>query len=644
MQTLAAFENQDYPFEELVDSLEIIRDTSRNPLFDTLFTLNSSENASQEPAAAWSTKRTMTGDNRMNRISKFDISLSCIDTGTNIIATWVYCSDLFKEETIKRFSGYFLNLTAAVAADRNRVLYCLEMISPFEKEMLLREFNSTCHAFPTEATLDCLFERQVERKPDDIALVGRDESGAIAQLTYAEVSFQSSGLAIQLRERGIEYDTIIALWAERTVEVIIAVLGILKAGAAYLPIDPEYPAERIQYMLADSFARLLLRSGGIEKSNPWEGPCLAGDADNSIDTVKSDKKVFNSHDTNVEVIDLSTLVGRRHGSPQVNEDVLRRSDSGPLSHKPSFRWASMSTHHAAYIIYTSGSTGRPKGVVVDHPSVVNFIYGQQRFFDLSEGERILQFSSLCFDASVEQVWLALLCGGVLVLVDKGILLDIDRFAAYVSRYRVNHIHAIPSFLELMELSYANEVKRIVSGGDECSLLLLKKWVCRYDFFNKFGPTETTVTSVEYKASAEDVEGIRLRVPIGRPINNTVIYLLDRWLTFVPVGVAGEMVIGGVGVARGYLNRPELTAEKFFKIGPIRPIGPIGDELEKHPSTNLYSTNFYSTDFYSTDPHPLDKSFCGGPGGGFFKKSPLVLSAGGTASVFYRTGDLARWLV
>ncbi|HLP61987.1 MAG TPA: amino acid adenylation domain-containing protein, partial [Candidatus Deferrimicrobium sp.] len=289
----------------------------------------------------------------------------------------------------------------------------------------------------------------------------------------------------------------------------------------YLPIDPEFPQERIDYMLKDSGAKLLAVANGqdSEKLGKWEGEKILLE-----DIFKSPKRY-----------------------------------SYFLAHLPSYH---LNSSNIAYIIYTSGSTGRPKGVLVEHRSVVNLICHQDKYFNINRSDRILQFSSICFDASVEQMFIAFSSGAILILPDKNTLLDFNKFDKFIIRHRVSHIHAVPSFINNIQLINSSQLKRVISGGDVCPESLAKKWNISFNFYNEYGPTETTVTSIEILI--KNANAFLFRIPIGKPINNTVVYILDQWLNPAPLGVIGELYIGGSGVARGYLNCPELTAEKFGK--------------------------------------------------------------------------------
>ncbi|MCP5053327.1 MAG: amino acid adenylation domain-containing protein, partial [bacterium] len=337
--------------------------------------------------------------------------------------------------------------------------------------------------------------------------------------------------AKELTGKGVKNDSLIGLMMERSIEMIVALLGIMKGRGAYLPVDPGYPRERIDFMLRDSGAEIIVTN--------------------------------------------NLMVKRLNGSREQTD-------------KPT---------NLAYIIYTSGSTGKPKGVLIQHHSAVYLVFNQKKRFNIDKTDRILQFSSITFDASVEQIFITFSSGAVLVMIDKETLLDIAHFEQFIAKQSITHLHAVPSFLNNVHFRDTYSLRRIITGADVCPVSLARRF-SKYphcDFYNKYGPTETTVTSIEMKVDAVDDD--LHRVPIGKPIGNTVVYVLDKWLNLAPVGVVGELYIGGVGVARGYLNQPELTVERFVY---------IKDFSHGRTRTNTDKTN--------TDKH------------------------------IYKTGDLTRWLV
>ncbi|MCU0288321.1 MAG: amino acid adenylation domain-containing protein, partial [Acidobacteria bacterium] len=509
-KVLMTFENQEYPFEELVDKLSLKRDMGRNPLFDTMFVLQNMGN----PSTVEKTQPEV--DVEIIETAKFDLTINAVESGQKILFSIQYCTALFKQATIERFITYFKKIIQSIVNEPDIKLQHMDVLSEKEKEHLLVDFNNTATVYPDDKAIHQLFEAQVEKSPDNIAVVGSTVETLRAmsphvQMSYRQLNDQSDRLAGLLIEKGVLLDNIVAIMMERSIELIIGIMGILKAGGAYLPIDPDYPQERIDYMLKDSNAAIFL----------------------------TDKKEMNCQWS------------------MVNSQLSMCESRASLQH------SSFSIQHSnlAYVIYTSGSTGKPKGVMVEHRNVVNLAISQKNHFAINEKDRILQFSSICFDASVEQIFIALFSGAVLLLIDKNTLLNNMKFEELISSQLITHLHAVPSFLNNISLKEGYQLNRIISGGDVCPPGLARKYGAYCDFYNEYGPTETTVTSIEMQYA--DDNGVLDHLPIGKPIANTLVYVFDKWLKPVPFAVAGELYIGGDGVARGYLNRPELTAEKFI---------------------------------------------------------------------------------
>ncbi|UCH92667.1 MAG: amino acid adenylation domain-containing protein, partial [Candidatus Aminicenantes bacterium] len=500
--TLNAQENQDYPFEDLVEHLAINRDVSRNPLFDVMLTL---QNIDIPRFNLPGLTLSIYNSEDFIQTSKFDLSLTAVETGETLLLHFTYCSKLFKQETIARFSRYFKAIVSSIPQQWDTRIANIDILSREEKQQLLVDFNDTTREYTGDKTLHELFAEQVDKTPDHIAVVGplaiknRTYMTYSTYISYRELHEKSNHLAHLLIREGVKPETIVGIKIERSIEMIVGILGILKAGGAYLPIDPDYPEERIQYMLTDSSAKIFLTKREITHS--------------------------------FGIWNLEIGISPRQG--------------GQL----------------AYVIYTSGSTGKPKGVMVEHYPVVNLLFSQEKYFNITPDDRVLQFSSICFDASVEQIFISLFSGAVLVLIDKDTLLDNQLFEEFIASQGITHLHAVPSFLNNMRLKNKYKLKRVIAGGDVCPIPLAKRWMKVCDFYNKYGPTETTVTSIEIKV--KQVDEALPGLPIGTPIKNTTIYLFDRGMQLVPRGAAGEIYIGGKGVARGYLNRPELTAEKFL---------------------------------------------------------------------------------
>lgn len=358
--------------------------------------------------------------------------------------------------------------------------------------------------YPKDKTVVDLFEEQVKKTPGNIAVIFND-----LELTYDQLNQLSNQFGDYLRESyHIKHDDLIGIMLDRGEWMIIALLGVLKAGGAYVPVALDYPQERINYLIENSSCKV--------------------------------------------VIDEEEVMQFKRSQDQYNQ---KNQSTG------------LQPNHLMYCIYTSGSTGQPKGVLVEHRGVINLIYSQKKEFGITEHERILQFSSISFDASVEQIWIALLTGAALVVISKEILSDIKALEKYIVQKKVSHIHSVPAYLSELEISDMSNVKRILSGGDVCPPYLAERYASVCDFYNRYGPTETSVTALEYKAKPKD--GYNSFVPIGKPLANIHIYVLDDEQRALPYGSMGEIYIGGDGVTRGYLNRPELTAERFIA-NPFEP--------------------------------------------------------------------------
>jgi amino acid adenylation domain-containing protein len=501
-KTLSCFENQAYQLETLIDELKIERDTSRTPLFEVMF---SYENF--EPSVLEIPGLTYSAHSIGHSVAKFDLTLLVHEYEGRLFLNFGYATDVFKRETIEKFALYFKRLVSSIISDTNKKIADLEMLPIDEKKRLLYEFNANQLPYPKNKTIVDLFEDQVLKTPDNLALLfGKKE------LTYSGLNEQVNQLAHHLIAKGVKAQAVVALKMERSLEMIIGLLAILKTGAAYLPIDPSLPGQRILQMLRDSKAVYLL-------------------------TEESEQNNYNQY---VDVIN-------------VHHPEVERCNRNNLQ-------VTINPADVAYVIYTSGSTGKPKGVMVMHGSVINLIVSQTELFKITPEERILQFSTIGFDASVEQLWLALLTGAALVLVDKDVITDQGMFNAFLSENHISHLHATPSFLENITLEKQDELKRVISGGEECKVPLAKRLCKDYIFYNEYGPTETTVTATVKQVTEADTTAIK--IPIGKPIHNTQAYVLGKHKELVPEGTRGELYIGGAGLAKGYLYDEILTQEKF----------------------------------------------------------------------------------
>jgi amino acid adenylation domain-containing protein/thioester reductase-like protein len=535
---LAAFAHQEVPFERLVDELRPGRDLSRTPLFQVMFV---GQNAPLRPFAAAGLR--LEPREIDLGIARFDLAVSLAPAAAGWAATWKLATDLFDVPTVVRMAGHFENLLAAALAEPERPLGELDLLSPHERHQVLAAWNDTETRDPVarrpvgpagpagpegEGVEVCLHElilEQAARTPRAVAV----EHGA-ERLSYEELVGRAAALAARLRQLGVGGESRVGVAAERSLEMMVGLLGALFAGAAYVPLDPDYPAERLAHMLEDSAVGALLVQGRLlPRLGQLPARLAAGGG----------------------VIDLDEATAAATAAP---------ADGGrPGGGEPGA---------AAYVIYTSGSTGRPKGAVVPHRGIVNRLLWMQRAYDLSPADRVLQKTPYSFDVSVWELFWPLITGARLVMAPPGAHQDPARLAALIAEREVTTLHFVPSmlqvFLEQPGLAAAcRSVRRVFASGEALPAELAARFFDRLpgiELHNLYGPTEASV-DVTFHACRPDAG--RRPVPIGRPIANTAILLLDRRLQPVPAGVPGELHIGGVGLARGYLGRPELTAERFI---------------------------------------------------------------------------------
>ncbi|HLP61991.1 MAG TPA: amino acid adenylation domain-containing protein, partial [Candidatus Deferrimicrobium sp.] len=565
-KTLAAFENQDYPFEELVEKAVKRRDTGRNPLFDVMFVLQNMIRPKEEIPHDNDLER-RAGDLKMKLLpkivtaSQFDLVLEAVETGPKISFSLEYCSKLFQPGTIVRFVGYFKKVITSILANPGIEISEIEIISAEEKRRILVEFNDTGLNYPNDKTIHELFAEQAKRTPDSIALVGAGPCACPdlstlsvppvrpVCLSYLELNEKSNSLALSLQERGIKPDTIVGIMMERSLEMIIGILGILKSGGAYLPIDPDYPQERIDYMLKDSGARILINKSEIRNlkvESPRRGHPIKNPNDQKINDQNKNRNFGAAFVLNFE---------------NLNFDIVSNFD---------IRISNFNSSNLAYIIYTSGSTGNPKGVSIEHASAVNLLYAMQNEYPLDLSDTYLFKTAYVFDVSVTELFGWYMGGSRLALLEKDGHKDPQAIVNSIERNRVTHINFIPSMFNAF-IEYLNgenkprlsSLKFIFLAGETLLPGLVEKFRALntgITLENLYGPTESTVYSSKYSLS--DWNGIG-SIPIGKPLPNIKLYILNEYHYLQPFGIAGELFIGGDGAARGYLNNPELTAEKFI---------------------------------------------------------------------------------
>jgi len=539
--TLGAYAHQDLPFERLVEALQPERDLRYTPLFQVVFALQNAPVPTLDLAGL-----TISPVSVSSQTAKFDLTLMMIETEQGLSGWFEYSTDLFDSATIAAMAARFHTLLAGIVADPDRRVDDLPLLTDVERETLLATWNATETPSRHDQTIHALFEAQVERTPDAVALVfagwtnderrttSRDQGSGVSseQLTYRELNSRANQLAHYLRAHGVGPEVRVGISLERSPELVIALLGVLKAGGAYVPLDPDYPAERLSFMLEDAQVGLLITA-----------------TDDSPDTEtrrQGDKEMT------------PLLVSRSPGllvSPTI---VNLAADWPTISQERDENLLDGATaDNLAYVIYTSGSTGHPKGVMVGHRGVGNLAAAQIQAFNIRDDSRVLQFASPSFDASVSEIVTALLAGATLCIAPAEMLLPGRELLRLLREQAITTVTFPPSVLAALPDAALPALATIVAAGEACSAEVVARWGAGRRFLNAYGPTEGTVCATIAECSAD-----QRRPPIGQPIANTRIYLLDRLRQPVPIGMPGELYIGGFGLARGYVGRPDLTAERF----------------------------------------------------------------------------------
>lgn len=508
-RSLASFDNQAYPYEALIEELNVARDISRNPLFETFFQYNYVNKQSSDSATPKAASQSISST---EIVSKFDISMRASEHDGKIRCIIEYATALFRQETIEKMISYFRKIVNAVLHNPEIKLSDIEIITDAEKQQLLGEFNDTEVSYPKEASIVSLFEDQVKANPEGIALSIEGK-----EFTYLQINEHANAIAGCLREKyHVKSGDLVGLLLERDQYLIPSILGVLKSGGAYVPLDPEYPIERIQYIAQDSGIELLLTA-----------PDLSG--------------IYQQLE-NITAVDISAI-----------------EVSG---HKEAYNVAS---DDMAYMIYTSGSSGQPKGVMIEHRNVVNFVTGVTNKIHFDSERAILCHTTISFDIFVLETILPLLNGMKIVLATNNDQKDPAALVKLIQSQHIEYLQITPSQLKLLLASGHNEnilnsIKTLMVGGEAFSEDLLLDLKKQYNglIYNMYGPTETTVWSTIHDLTYSNT------VSIGKPIANTFVRIIDSQGNLVPVGVNGELCIGGEGVARSYWKREELTKQKFIK--------------------------------------------------------------------------------
>ena len=469
------------------------------------------------------------------------------ETSSGLVGGFEYNTDLLKPETISRLLAHFHTLLEGIVSNPDCFIQELPLLTEAEKQQILIDWNDTEIEFAENLCFHQIFEKQAARNPDNIALVFQEQT-----LTYAELDNRSNLLAAHLSSIGVQPEVRIGICINRSFEMIIAFLAILKAGGAYVPLDPAYPQERLDYIVEDSQINILLTQTEYQNKFP---------------------------ESNLTLINLD--------SPQFPNSLCEAVSFRAISQSPN----PPNPDNLAYIIYTSGSTGKPKGVLIPHRGLTNLTEHKIRACQVDASSCVLQFFSFSFDASIPEIIMSLGCGAKLCLADRETLLPGEGLLNLMRKEKVTHITMTPSALATLPAAELPDLKMVLVGGEAPSAELIKQWSQNRLFINAYGPTEVTVNaSMVSCGNGNPIE------PTIAPSANKQLYILDKNLQPVPVGVVGELHIAGVGLARGYLNRPELTAEKFIPnptpLPSFPPLSPLGkrDRIYKTGDLACYLPN------------------------------------------------------
>ncbi|MEO0373920.1 MAG: amino acid adenylation domain-containing protein, partial [Cyanobacteria bacterium P01_A01_bin.17] len=527
-RTLGAYGHQDLPFEKLIDELDVPRNLSHSPLFQVMLILQNVPTTDLTVPGL-----TLTPLRYDTHTTKFDLTLICIEQNNGLTALMEFSTDLYNPDTIKRMLAHWYRLLEGIVELPQAHLSDLPLLTPSDLEQR-QNWNQTQTRYPFQP-LHVWIEQQVDRTPDAIAtsLAALEENGTPKSLTYRELDTRANQLAHTLKEWGVGPDILVGVFLERSLDLVVTLLSILKAGGAYVPLDPDYPAERIAYMVADAQPALVLTQQALRTRLPDNVPCLLLEQDQ-------------------------------------------------VATRPQIRLHS-SVHSAnlAYVIYTSGSTGKPKGAMNTHAAICNRLLWMQETFALDATDHVLQKTPFSFDVSVWEFFWPLMTGAKLVVAKTGGHRDSTYLIDCIQAEQISTIHFVPAmlsaFLETPDVEQCSCLKTVIASGEALPVALQEKLDQHLpaQLHNLYGPTEAAIDVSHWYCQASDQQ---LSIPLGYPIANIQLHVLDQFLHPVPIGVPGELHIGGIGLARGYLNRPGLTAEKF-----------IPDPFSNQPGARLYKT-------------------------------------------------------
>ncbi|SEC23137.1 amino acid adenylation domain-containing protein [Tenacibaculum sp. MAR_2009_124] len=512
--TLKSYDNQLVPFEKVVDSVVTDRDMTITPLFQVMFDYQNDTNEiterdiDSEEESIEEDLLSISGYETSEISVQFDLTLSVIERESNFFLNMAYRSSLFKEETIQRIMTHFKHLLNSIVNNIDQSIGELSMLTEVEKVQLVKTFNKTDTSNPENKTLIDLFSEQVTKTPEAAAVVYEKEI-----LTYKKLDEYSNQLAHYLKEQGVKSGTLVGVCIDRSPEMISSILGILKSGGVYVPIDPDYPLARINYMLDDANIKVVLSRSVISK-----------------------KTLIERDDITKILLDSHWGIITNYSSEKLNQTLTGED--------------------LAYIIYTSGSTGKPKGVMIEHKNLINLCLWHQTEYSVNHTSRGTLFSGISFDASIWEIYPYLISGASLYPISRQDRYELNFLKTFFNEHEITHTY-IPTLLcnSFIEENFNLTNITILTGGDA---LILNK-TTNLKIYNNYGPTETTVVASNYKLTDTSTG----KISIGKPINNTQIYITDPGMNLVPIGVVGELCVSGQGVARGYLKREELTNQKFI---------------------------------------------------------------------------------
>jgi amino acid adenylation domain-containing protein len=519
--TMEAYVHQDVPFEKVVENVVKERDRSRSPVFQLMFIMR---NTPEVPELSFGNVQ-VTRQQHAHTTSQFDLTLVITETDNGLFGSVEYCTALYRSESIEKMIAHFNKLLASIINNPGQSIGLLPMLTLAEEHQLLDDFNATGAAYPQDKSVIGLFEEQAGKTPGATAVLFGEN-----QLTYRELNERSNQLAYYLTAKGIGKESLVPICIERGIEMMVGLLGILKTGAAYVPVDPEYPADRIAYMLEDTAAAIIVSSR------------------------ESRSKI--SAETNLDIIELDGDWPTISQQPTANLTI--KVDPSQL----------------AYVIYTSGSTGKPKGVMIEHTSVLNLLMSIADTVQFNACSVFMSVTTFSFDICYLELYMPLVMGGKLLLMPRETAMDGFKLAENISIYHPTHMQGTPSTWQLLlDAGWQNEedIKMLV-GGEAVKEDIKTALTRRGNVWNVYGPTETTIWSTVKRLEENET------VQIGQPIANTTIRIVNREGQMVPIGVAGEILIGGIGLARGYYNQPALTTSKF-----------IVDRFSTQAGTKIYRT-------------------------------------------------------